>query len=323
MKINLGSEITSFVVSAKKEGSIEDAVLRVAEGIQRLGFPDFVEATQERVIGWSSFDDFLDSKWEFSTIDKGPYLFFNLRIDSKKVSGKALKRLFAEYEKKNGPVKGKAKREAKDNIKYKLLINAPVVTQCVPVVMDATNGSMVLFSSSPKIIEEFIVLFEASATDVQLDYDKFHDEEDSLSLLTKMWVDLARGRKLSASFEENDFDVYLGNSVIAESAENKISVSGDGDVVEEIEKALENGFKISKCAFVLEPSETSQYQAIRFSLGSTPSALSRLKFSVSSGEEAPDVDGSEDLEMEAMCFEYAHQIMMIKNLVKSFVNNFI
>lgn len=320
MKINLGSEFTAFKLVSRNGESSQSIIKSVAEGIQGRGFPDFVDNTQTTTLGWTSYDDFLDSKWEGSTIDKGPYVVFNLRVDSKKISGKAVKRLFAEYIKKNGPVKGKEKKEVKDNIKFRLMTNAPIVTQCTPVLIDTQTNELLFFSASAKMVEEFIVLFEASVPSVGLDYDTMYSNDiEPMKLLTRIWSDLSSGRTIDIRQEEETFSTYIGNMIVAEGADTKITFSGEGEVIEEVNKAIENGCLISKCEFVFTPSDDSRHSPSKVTIGISPNSLSKIKIVVSSSDEA---DENQD-EMEAMFFEYAYVIFMTKELAKLFIKRFV
>ena len=55
------------------------------EKLRQFAVVDIDEVAEERSYGWTSFDDMLDTAWERSIPQKGAYITFSLRLDTRRI----------------------------------------------------------------------------------------------------------------------------------------------------------------------------------------------------------------------------------------------
>jgi hypothetical protein len=57
----------------------------VPDRLRRFAFKDIDDLPEERSFGWTAFDDMLDTLWQTHPVEKGIYLAFALRLDTRRV----------------------------------------------------------------------------------------------------------------------------------------------------------------------------------------------------------------------------------------------
>jgi hypothetical protein len=60
--------------------------------LRRFAFQDIDDLPDERSFGWTSFEDMLDTLWHLHPVEKGVYLAFSLRLDTRRVPPAVLKK---------------------------------------------------------------------------------------------------------------------------------------------------------------------------------------------------------------------------------------
>ena len=60
--------------------------------LRQFALRDIDAATDVRALGWVSFDDMLDSDWRAASPEKGEYLAFSLRLDTRRIPPAVLKK---------------------------------------------------------------------------------------------------------------------------------------------------------------------------------------------------------------------------------------
>ena len=159
--------ITRFKVLADESpdgSSIQDALLGNA-------FRPIDDTADEVSMGWTSYENMEDMEWSEAPPDKGPYAFFCLRRDTRKVAPALLKKKVNEAlaeELENFQAEGyhavprDRKKEIKEQVKLRLLAQTHPVPETHDVCWNLRDGTVYLASTSNKIVEAFFELFEAT-----------------------------------------------------------------------------------------------------------------------------------------------------------------
>lgn len=98
----------------------------ISERLTKNAFVDIEHAPEERSLGWVEFMNHLDSNFNPATYRFGGLLTFTLRLDTRKLSGKAVARYYAireaQYMEKTGRRPNSlAKKELKEAVKSELM----------------------------------------------------------------------------------------------------------------------------------------------------------------------------------------------------------
>ncbi|MDR2076560.1 MAG: recombination-associated protein RdgC [Desulfovibrio sp.] len=67
----------------------------VPDRLRRFAFQDIDDLPEERSFGWTSFDDMLDTLWRERPAERGIYLVFSLRLDTRRVPPAVIKKHLA------------------------------------------------------------------------------------------------------------------------------------------------------------------------------------------------------------------------------------
>lgn len=139
--------------------------------LKQFAFMDIDDTADERSFGWTSFDDMLDTAWQRNIPDKGAYLAFALRQDTRRIPPAVLKKhtmLAIREEEVRVQAQGKKyvarerKNELRDLVKLRLLGRFLPIPAVFDVVW-ATDSQMVyLASTQQKLIELFLDHFTLS-----------------------------------------------------------------------------------------------------------------------------------------------------------------
>lgn len=149
-----------------------DFRLQIPERLRRRAFQD-IDAfpDQERAWGWTSFDDMLDTEWNGAPPEKGAYLTFALRLETRRIPPSVIKKHLAvalRAEKQRIAEQGKnfISRERKKEIKEQLLLRLNKHFLPVPSLFDviwATDSDMLFFASTQrKLLDLFEEYFTQS-----------------------------------------------------------------------------------------------------------------------------------------------------------------
>ncbi len=139
--------------------------------LQQFAFIDIDDNSLERSFGWVAFDHMLDTKWTSAPPDKGAYMTFSLRLDTRRLSSAVLKKhmliaMQAESEKNEAQGKRFISRERrieiKDNVKLSLMRKVLPVPAVFDVVWATDTGLIYLASTHKAIIDLFEGYFAQS-----------------------------------------------------------------------------------------------------------------------------------------------------------------
>ena len=142
--------------------------------LKRYAFRDIdTLPAEERSFGWTSFDDMLDLEWLIAPPEKGAYLAFALRLETRRVPPAVLKKHYAlalREEKQRVAEQGKQfiSRERRKELKEQVQLRLMRYFLPIPAIFDviwATDSGLVYFASTQRKIldmfeEYFVKCFE-------------------------------------------------------------------------------------------------------------------------------------------------------------------
>ena len=64
----------------------------IPEKLRQYAFIDIDDIAEERASGWTNFDDMLDTEWRQSPPEKGDFLTFSLRLDTRRIPPAVLRK---------------------------------------------------------------------------------------------------------------------------------------------------------------------------------------------------------------------------------------
>ena len=146
----------------------------VPERLKKHAFLDIDETIEERYFGWVNFDEMLDNRWEESPPEKGEYLTFSLRLDTRRISPAVFKkhlkiRLKEEIAQagltSEGRPKGLSKdrkTELRDQVRLKLMARTLPIPATFDVVWNIREQLVYLASTRAKVLDMFQELFATS-----------------------------------------------------------------------------------------------------------------------------------------------------------------
>jgi len=140
----------------------------ITERLRRNSFTDIDELPEERSFGWTSFEDMLDMSFAVNPVEKGQYLAFCLRLDTRRVPPAVIKKHLAvalrKEEAQNREMGKKfVSRDRKKELKEQVMLRLRMRFLPVPAefqVIWNTAESMVYFTSTQsKMLDLFEELF--------------------------------------------------------------------------------------------------------------------------------------------------------------------
>lgn len=152
---------------------IDDAAAVTTDKIKQYAFRSIDNIDSEaKAWGWTSIEDMLDTAWERSVPEKGEFLCFALRIDTRKVPGPVLQKHLAlaireeqECRRAEGdtdPISKVRKKELKEQVSARLLAKIEPVPATVDVAFDTRSGCFYLGTTSASLCELFRAYAEQS-----------------------------------------------------------------------------------------------------------------------------------------------------------------
>lgn len=136
--------------------------------LRQFSFKDIDEIPEERSFGWTAFEDMLDTLWNVNPAEKGQYVAFALRLDTRRVPPAVIKKHLAialkQEDAKNRELGKKfVSRERKKELKEQVMLRLKMRFLPIPAefqVVWNTSSSMVYFASTQsKMLDMFEELF--------------------------------------------------------------------------------------------------------------------------------------------------------------------
>lgn len=140
----------------------------VADRLRRNSFTDIDELPEERSVGWTSFEDMLDMTFAVNPVEKGVYLAFSLRLDTRRVPPAVIKKHLAialRKEEAQNREMGKKfvsrdrKAELKEQVMLKLRMRFLPIPAEFQVVWNTAESTVYFASTQQKMLDTFEDLF--------------------------------------------------------------------------------------------------------------------------------------------------------------------
>ncbi len=150
--------LTRYRVREEPPETLTDEYL--SERLSKNAFVDIENAPEERSLGWVEFLNHLDSNFNPATYRFGGLLAFTLRLDTRKLSSKAVARYYAireaQYREKTGRRPNSlAKKELKDAVKSELTRRTLLNTELMETVWLFQENEIWLAAAGQKRREVF------------------------------------------------------------------------------------------------------------------------------------------------------------------------
>jgi len=140
----------------------------VNDRLRKFAFRDIDETADERSFGWVCFDNMLDEQWRTAPPEKGAYLAFSLRIDTRRIPAAVLKKhvqLAMEHQLELMKAQGKKfltrdqKTEIKEQVKLRIRARTLPIPAYFNVIWDTDKQLVYLGTTTDKVRELFEELF--------------------------------------------------------------------------------------------------------------------------------------------------------------------
>ena len=132
----------------------------VPDRLKRNAFQDIDHTADERSFGWVCMDDMLDPAWRTAPPEKGEFLAFSLRLDTRRISAAVMKKHYTialndetERMEKDGKkfVSRDRKRELKDQTKLRLMARTFPIPAVFDVIWNVSSNIVYLGSVQSKL----------------------------------------------------------------------------------------------------------------------------------------------------------------------------
>lgn len=140
----------------------------VQDKLRQFSFKDIDDIPEERAFGWVCFDDMLDSAWRTAPPDKGEFLVFSLRLDTRRIPAAVLKKhtmIALRDEEARNKEQGKKfisrerKKELREQVKLRLRSRFLPIPAEFNVVWSTPSNLVYLASTQSKICDMFMEHF--------------------------------------------------------------------------------------------------------------------------------------------------------------------
>lgn len=137
---------------------------QIADKLKEFAFRDIDETSDERSLGWVSFEDMLDIDWREAPPQKGGYIAFSLRLDTRRVPPAVLKKHTAiamKAEEARNREMGKKyvsrerKKELREQVELKLRLRTLPIPAEFNAIWNTADNSVYFASTQAKMIEAF------------------------------------------------------------------------------------------------------------------------------------------------------------------------
>ena len=147
------------------------ALANVFDSLKLFSFKPIDDIPEETSCGWTTWEDLTDTDWSTAPPEKGEYMAFAMRIDTRKVPpailDKELSLAFKEEEKRMLEVGKKfisreRKAELKDKTKLRLMMKTMPTPKQIGVIWNTTEDTVMILSVNDKEVARFEDLFAHS-----------------------------------------------------------------------------------------------------------------------------------------------------------------
>lgn len=140
----------------------------IHDRLRRNSFSDIDELPEERSFGWAAYEDMLDIEFAAAPVEKGVYLAFSLRLDTRRVPPAVLKKHTALALRKEEAqlrelgkkfVSRERRKEVKELVELKLRMRFLPIPAQFEVVWNTATNILYFASAQQKILDLFEELF--------------------------------------------------------------------------------------------------------------------------------------------------------------------
>lgn len=144
---------------------------QIPEKLKQFAFKEIEDTAEERGWGWVCFDDMLDSFWRTAPPEKGEYITFSLRLDTRRIPAAVLKKyvtLAIREEEAKVKEQGKKyvsrerKKELKEQVQLKLRARTLPIPAEFNVVWNISSNMVYIASTQSKVLELFEEYFSTT-----------------------------------------------------------------------------------------------------------------------------------------------------------------
>ena len=252
----------------------ENPAAVTAEKLKQFAFAPIDDLPGEEMArGWVNFDDMLDLAWGMSVPEKGNFMVFGFRIDTRRVPGPVLRKEYGkalQEELEKAQAEGKKfvsrerKKELKELVKAKLMAKTPPSPAVVDAALDMTTGQLLVSSTSSRQLESFAEHFKASFDqDIQeLNFAGLEERADALKdgLAMESFLQEIYGHSREVGWDGHTFNIAEAGELTLqkESGETVASRNEPGSVA----AGLEAGLYIRKLKVVITDENAMEWSAV-------------------------------------------------------------
>lgn len=144
---------------------------QIPDKLRQFAFHDIDDIPEERAWGWTNFDDMLDTAWRVSPPEKGAYLSFAFRLDTRRIPPSVLKKhtLMAVREeeariREQGKkfISRERRNELRDQVRLRLMGRFLPIPAVFDVIWNPDGNTVWLASAQSKLIDLFMNHFTLS-----------------------------------------------------------------------------------------------------------------------------------------------------------------
>jgi DNA recombination-dependent growth factor C len=140
----------------------------ITDLLRRNSFTDIDELPEERSAGWTAYGDILDTNFGAAPVEKGPYIVFSLRLDTRRVPPGVIKKHLALAVKKEEAqnremgrkfISRERRKELKEQVLHKLRMRFLPVPAEFEVVWNTVDSIVFFASTRAQMVDLFEEMF--------------------------------------------------------------------------------------------------------------------------------------------------------------------
>ncbi len=146
----------------------KDLWSQIPDKLKQFAFQDIDDVPLERGFGWTCFEDMLDMQWHTAPPEKGAYIVFSLRLDTRRVPAGVIKKHFALalrdekqslFEQNKKFISRERKKELKEQVILRLRSRFLPVPAEFNVIWSTESNNVWFASTQGKMIDMFMEYF--------------------------------------------------------------------------------------------------------------------------------------------------------------------
>jgi len=157
------------ITQYRVEGKLSEPVLEsVATGLKKNAVEEIDNASSDKAIGWTCFNDPFSTDFDQSPFLIGTHLVFSMRIDKKSIPSKIVQKHYSLEMKKRLEKSGREflskteKKEIKDHVLHLLNLRIPATPNIYDLIWNYESSALWFFSNLKGANEELETLFTRS-----------------------------------------------------------------------------------------------------------------------------------------------------------------